>query len=108
MLERDVEKHLRKRVRELGGLCLKFVSPGRRNVVDRLCLLPKGLAWLVELKRPGAKARAAQVREHKRYAERGHNVAVLATKAEVDEWFLNRLLDLGRSGSPGTRARPAP
>lgn len=93
MKEVKVEAHLRKRVRELGGLCLKFVSPGRRNVVDRLCLLPFGDFWLIETKRPGAKARAAQLREHMRYMKLGYRVEVLASIEAVDEWFLNRRLD---------------
>ena len=38
MLEKDVEKRLIKPVRELGGLCLKFETPGYTGVPDRLLL----------------------------------------------------------------------
>jgi hypothetical protein len=42
MLEKDVEQALVRRVKALGGLCEKFVSPGRRSVPDRIITLPGG------------------------------------------------------------------
>lgn len=39
MLEKKVEEHLCKRVKELGGIAYKFTSPQRRSVPDRLVLL---------------------------------------------------------------------
>jgi hypothetical protein len=39
MLERTIEAALVRRVKELGGLCEKFVSPGRRSVPDRIVTL---------------------------------------------------------------------
>ena len=50
MLERDIEKKLTRLVRELGGLCYKFVSPGNDGVPDRIIITPKGSVWFVELK----------------------------------------------------------
>ena len=62
MLERDVERHLVRRVKEAGGLALKWISPGMAGVPDRICVMPGGRIVLVELKRPGGALRPVQVR----------------------------------------------
>jgi len=41
LLERVVEAHLIKKVKALGGMAVKFTSPQRRSVPDRLVLLDK-------------------------------------------------------------------
>ena len=51
-LEKDVEKSLCRMVGRHGGLCLKWISPGRAGVPDRIILLPGGRVMFVELKRP--------------------------------------------------------
>lgn len=61
MLEKDIEKKLIQPIRELGGLYLKFESPGFTGVPDRLILLPGGRVVFVELKQPGKKERPRQV-----------------------------------------------
>lgn len=53
MTEKNLEKRLKKEVEGLGGLCLKWVSPGFTGVPDRVCLLPTGISWFVEVKKPG-------------------------------------------------------
>lgn len=50
MLERDIEKKLRKGIAELGGVAYKFVSPGNDGVPDRIVILPGGRIIFVELK----------------------------------------------------------
>ena len=41
MLEKEVERYLREQVKKrLGGMALKFVSPGLSGVPDRVVLLP--------------------------------------------------------------------
>ena len=60
MLEKEIEAHLRDSVRSLGGLCLKFVTPGFTGVPDRLVLLPGGNLCFVETKRPGQRERQRQ------------------------------------------------
>ena len=51
-LEKDIERKLRDMVERHGGLCLKWVCPGRAGVPDRIVLLPGGRVVFVELKRP--------------------------------------------------------
>jgi hypothetical protein len=87
MLEKDVEAHLVRRVAALGGLALKFTSPARRNVPDRIVLQPGGVLTFVELKAPGKKPTAGQLREHERLRALGFRVLVLDTKDAVDTAF---------------------
>jgi len=95
MLERDVEKHLVKRVKAAGGIAYKFTSPGRRSVPDRLVLMPPDLlserpvqrAIFVELKAPGKAATPAQLREHERLRDLGFRVEVIDTKEGVDAFM---------------------
>ena len=60
MLERDIESKLRQPIRQLGGLCLKFVCPGFTGVPDRIILLPGARIVFVETKQPGKKERPRQ------------------------------------------------
>ena len=77
MYERDIERALVRYVKSLGGLCLKFVSPGWDGAPDRLCLLPGGKICFVELKRPGAKPRPLQLRRHEQLRRLGFDVRVI-------------------------------
>lgn len=79
MLERDVEKALCDRVKELGGLCEKFTSPNRKNVPDRVVILPAGKIIFVELKAPNKKPTKAQERDHNRRRKLGCDVRVINT-----------------------------
>ena len=60
--EKQVEAHLKKRIEEAGGICYKFISPGRDSVPDRICVLP-GLVLFVECKGQGGKPSKKQHRE---------------------------------------------
>lgn len=62
MRESVVEKKLRDTVRQRGGLCWKFTSPGVAGVPDRLVILPGGHIAFVEVKAPGQRPRPSQVR----------------------------------------------
>lgn len=77
MLEKTIEAALVKRVKELGGMAEKFVSPGRRSVPDRLVTLPDNVIIFVELKAPGKKATALQELDHERRRALGCDVRVI-------------------------------
>lgn len=99
--ERDVEKYLVKRVKELGGEVRKVKWIGRRSAPDRLVMLPEiphigyimiaQTIW-IEVKAPGLAAsfplgahEQAQHREHERMRKMGQRVEVVDSYARVDE-----------------------
>ena len=49
MKESTVERNIRRQVEGLGGVAWKWVSPGRRGVPDRICILPGPHIIFVEL-----------------------------------------------------------
>jgi len=93
MRERDIEAHLVKRVKELGGEVRKVQWIGRNGAPDRLVMLPNTPPWRdqrdatiwVELKAPGEKARPSQLREHERMRAMGQRVVVIDSLEGVDD-----------------------
>ena len=51
MREKYIEQKLIKAVKAIGGIALKFISPGYNGVPDRLILLPGGIVHLLKSKR---------------------------------------------------------
>lgn len=95
MKERDIERHLVKRVAEVGGIVRKVAWPGHRGAPDRLVMLPhtstgRGTitftpqSFWVELKAPGKKPEAHQVREHERLRAFGQRVEVIDSIEQVE------------------------
>lgn len=85
MKERDIEKYLVRRVRELAGECRKLRWIGHNGAPDRIVMLPTRPAIWVELKAPGKKPTAAQLREHKRMRKMRQLVLVIDSFEGVDE-----------------------
>lgn len=84
-LERDVRKHLKKRLAELKGEIRKVNWIMRRGAPDELVMIPDyGIHFFVELKRPGFEPEAHQFREHERMRRAGIRVEILTTREEVD------------------------
>ena len=83
MREKQIEQKLVKAVRNAGGLCPKFVSPGLAGMPDRLILLPGGRFAFVEVKAPGEKPRALQLHRHAQLRALGFSVFVLDDPARV-------------------------
>ncbi len=85
MLEKEVEGRLRKQVKDrLGGLALKFVSPGLRGVPDRIVLLPGARIVFVETKAPAEKLRKLQKYVCGLIAALGFDVRRIDTMEKVD------------------------
>lgn len=85
MRERDIEAHLVKRVRELGGEIRKTEWIGRVNAPDRRVMLPGRPPIWVELKAPGKVPTPQQVREHNRMRRFGELVEVVDSIERVEE-----------------------
>jgi hypothetical protein len=60
MREKYIEQKLVKAVKSMGGLALKFISPGFDGMPDRLILLPGRKIAFVEVKAPGKTLRPLQ------------------------------------------------
>lgn len=86
MREKEIETYLRERIRGIGGIAFKFVSPGNDGVPDRLVCLPSGRAIFVELKAPGQKPRPLQIHQIGRLKQLGFRVEVIDSKEQVDKF----------------------
>lgn len=85
--ERDIEKWLREKIQQLGGVAMKFTSPGNDGVPDRIAILPGGRVWFVELKREGEKPTAVQKWQLEQLRKMGCNVALIIGKQEARAWI---------------------
>lgn len=86
MLEKRIEEYLKKRVKALGGLCLKFVSPGTSGVPDRICVLAKRVIF-VECKRLDGVLSPSQKIVQKRLTDLGAEVFTVYSMEDIDEIF---------------------
>lgn len=91
MKESKIESRLVQMVRERGGLCYKFVSPGNPGVPDRIVITPGGRTVYVELKTEIGRLAAIQQWQLEEMRKRGADVRVLKgldqVKAFVEEVF---------------------
>ncbi len=84
-LEKEVESRLRTQVKnKLGGMAVKFVSPGLNGVPDRIVLLPHGRIIFVETKAPKEKLRKLQEYVCGLIRGLGFDVRRIDTKEKVD------------------------
>ena len=81
--EKQIERDFVRAVKRRGGLPLKFVSPGRIGVPDRIVLLPDGKCAFAEIKRLGAKLRKSQIATCQEIAAQGFRVHVIRTAADI-------------------------
>ena len=82
--EKAIEAYLVRKVKDLGGVCLKYSNPGVVGYPDRVVLLPGGFVVWVELKSKGRKPNRVQQLRIDQLRAMGHNVAVVDSKEQVD------------------------
>lgn len=97
MRESENEKYLVDQVRGMGGLALKFVSPGHTGVPDRIIILPGGVVGFLELKAPGARPRKEQLLWIRRLQDKGCPAGWADTRERVGA-FLTLLAVQDREG----------
>lgn len=85
MREKVIEQKLTKAVRQNGGVCWKFTSPGIAGVPDRIILMPKGHIAFVEVKAPGEKPRPLQLSRHRLLRKLGFKVYVLDALEDIEK-----------------------
>ena len=85
MEEKKIETKLVKAVKQLGGLCLKFVSPSMDGIPDRIVLLPGRRIAFVETKTTGEKMRPLQVKRKRQFEALGFSVYCLDDEKKMEE-----------------------
>lgn len=83
MREKEIERKFTAAVKAVGGLALKFTSPGFDGVPDRLALLPGGRMAFVEVKAPGEKLRPLQEARYRLLRRLGFRVYVLDDEKQI-------------------------
>jgi hypothetical protein len=89
MTEIQIENKMVRMVRDRGGLCYKFTSPGNPGVPDRIVITPDGRTIYVELKTSVGRLAEIQRWQIEEMRKRGADVRVLhgwpAVKNFVEE-----------------------
>lgn len=75
--ESSMERILARKVKKMGGMAMKFVSPGLDGVPDRIVLLPDKKMAFVELKAPGKGLRVLQEKRKRQLESLGFPVYVI-------------------------------
>lgn len=81
--ESRIEEWLNGKIRELGGVSYKFVSPMNPGVPDRIYLMPGGVVWFVELKTEIGRLANLQKYQGRRIREQGCNYRVVRGMEEA-------------------------
>ena len=87
--EKAIEKYLTDRVKEIGGICLKYSNPNMVGYPDRLVCLPDGRTVWVELKSKGRKPTKIQILRQAELESIGHEVHTIDNKPDIDELIKN-------------------
>ncbi len=83
MRENVIERQLAMAVKKMGGMAVKFVSPGLDGVPDRIVLLPDKKMAFVELKVPGKKLRPLQEKRKRQLEALGFPVYVIDRAEQI-------------------------
>lgn len=83
--EKAIERYLVERVKELGGICLKYSNANMVGYPDRVVLLPGGVTIWIELKSKGRRPEKIQQIRIAQLERLGHTVYVADSKQRVDE-----------------------
>lgn len=92
MLEKDIEEWLNRQIEKMGGLALKFVSPGNPGVPDEIYILPDGTVWFVELKQQLGRVANIRKWQRERLVSRGCNYRLLRGMQDAKN-FVEELSD---------------
>ena len=83
MKEKTIEKKLILAAKNMGGIALKFISPGLDGMPDRIVLLPGGRMGFVEVKAPGKVPQPLQEARHRMLRMLGFRAYVLDTVDQI-------------------------
>jgi hypothetical protein len=86
-MEKHIESHLVKKVKEIGGVAYKFVSPANRGVADRVVVLSGGGVIFVEVKSATGRLSPLQEQFAKDMQRLGQNYIVLNSREAVNAFI---------------------
>lgn len=85
ILERELEQKFVMRLKGLGCMPIKLISPGLAGIPDRLLLIPGGIVWFAELKRPGGRLRPLQAHVIQQLRGLGFRVYIIDSMQAIDD-----------------------
>ena len=88
MREATVERYLRERVKEEGGVAIKLNTKSGRGWPDRIVMLPGGRLAFVEVRASGRKATKLQQLRIDQINALGLHALVIDSKEAVDDFLL--------------------
>ena len=83
MREKTIEHKLTIAAKNMGGIALKFASPGFDGMPDRIVLIPDGHIGFVEVKSMGCKPRPLQLARHRLLRGLGFKVYLLDNEQQI-------------------------
>lgn len=90
MNEKLLEKKLREKIKELGGIALKFYSMSFTGLPDRIVLMPGGRVWFAEIKTTGQKLKPRQLAVIELFRKLGFSYHVIDRQEALD-FFLKEV-----------------
>lgn len=83
--EKLIERKLIRRVKEIGGWCIKLLPTYISGIPDRLCLFPGSRLVFVETKTTGQKIRKIQEAIHSKLRSLGFEVLIIDSTKQIEE-----------------------
>ena len=84
-MEKELVRWLGQKLKKLGCIYMKFVSPGHDGVPDRIIVMPGGDVLFVELKSETGRLSHTQAFQIARLRHKGATVKIVSTKVEAQE-----------------------
>lgn len=85
MKESQLEDWLTEKIKDLGGMSFKWVSPGNPGVPDRVYIFPDNLVYFVELKTEIGRLSNIQKWQRERLIAAGVNYRLVKGKQQAKE-----------------------
>jgi len=85
--EKLLERKLKEEVKKIGGLTIKLLSTHLTGLPDRLCLLPEGRLFFIEMKTTNKEPSKIQLWWHRKLRDLGFKVLVLDTSDKIKQFI---------------------
>lgn len=84
--EKEIEKRLTTKLKNLGCLVYKFISPNNAGVPDRIVIYPGGRVDFIELKTLSGRLSPLQAAQIDKLKRKGANVDIVVGLAGADDY----------------------